>query len=60
MRLCEHIEQVRRIGKVHVVIATPVCKEVIDIVERRHVRDGRIDVPARVQRGQVHVAFSID
>ena len=60
MRLCEHIEQVRRIGKVHVVIAAPVCEEVVDVVERCHVRDGRIDVPARVQRGQVHVAFSID
>jgi hypothetical protein len=60
VRLGEHVEQMRRIRKVHVVVAAPVCKQIIDVVERRHVRDGRIDVPARVQRREVHVAFSVD
>jgi hypothetical protein len=60
VRLGEHVEEVRRIRKVHVVVAAPMCEEIVDVVERRHVRDGRIDVPARVQRRQVHVAFSVD
>ena len=50
VRLGEHVEQVRRIGKVYVVVAAPVREQVINLVERRHVRDGRVDVPARIQR----------
>ena len=58
--LGEHIEQMGRIRKVDVIVPGPVREQIVHLVESGHVRDRRVDVPARIQRRQVHVSFGID
>ena len=45
---------------VHVIVAAPVREQIVHLVKRGHIRDRRVDVSARVERGQVHVSFSED
>lgn len=40
----EHIQQVRRVGEVNVVVTRPVRQQVIDVVESGNIRDRRGDV----------------
>jgi len=58
--LGKHVQQMCRVRKVDVIVAAPVREQIVDLVKGGHVRDRRVDVPARVERGQVHVSFSVD
>jgi hypothetical protein len=49
-----------RVRKVDIIVPAPVREQIVHLVKRGHVRDRRVDVPARVERGQVHVSFSVD
>ena len=60
MLLGKHVQQMRRIRKVDVIVPGPVREQIVHLVERGYVRDGRVDVPAGIELGQVHVSFSID
>ena len=58
--LCEHIQQVRRVCEMYIVVATTVRKQVVEVMEGRDVRDRSCHVTLRVHLRQVHVALGVD
>jgi hypothetical protein len=55
----EHIEQMRRVGIVDVVICASVGEQEIDIVEAGNVRDGGCYITVGIDSGEIHVSLSI-
>ena len=60
MPLDEHVEQMRRVRKMHVIVARAMSKEVVHLLEGLDLGYGRVDVAARVQLRCVHVALGVD
>jgi len=58
--LRQHIQQMRRIQEMHVVVSAPMSEQVIHVVEPRNVGYRRVYIPTGVDVGEVHVPFSVD
>ena len=58
--LCEHIQQMCRVREVHIVVATSVRKQVVEVVEGSNVRDRSCHVTLGVHLRKVHVALGVN
>lgn len=57
--LGEHVEQVCRVGEMHIVVRASVREQVIDLLEGCHVGDRRVDVSAGIQVGKTHIPLGV-
>ena len=55
----QHVQQMRGIREVNIVIPAAVHEQVVDLVKSGHVRNGCVDVSSRIQFWQIHVPLGI-
>ena len=56
----EHVEQMRRVRVVNVVVCAAVRECEVDFVEGSDVGDGRCDIASWVDRWEIHVSLGVD